>query len=92
VWLSPRRIAVVTANASAAPHAGAKPVTALGDFRKAIGYRELPTGVNRKVIAATSAAAHCAAIGCVSRRGGCCCYGRRKLTAQGNAPLPQQSP
>jgi hypothetical protein len=36
---------------------------------KAISYRELPTGANRKDGAATIAAAHCSAIGCVSRRG-----------------------
>jgi hypothetical protein len=69
VCLSPRRIAVVAANACAPPHAGAKLVAGLGCLGKAVSYRELPSGANRKVIAATIAAAHCAAIRCVSRRG-----------------------
>jgi hypothetical protein len=64
----------------------------VGDSGKVKCYHEVPTGPNRKVIAATIAAAHCAAIQCVSRRGGCCGYGMCKLTVQGNAPLPQQSP
>ncbi|MDR0812717.1 MAG: hypothetical protein LBO63_01750 [Oscillospiraceae bacterium] len=47
VCCSPLRIAVECANASAASHAGAKPVAALGDSGKAVSYRELPTGANR---------------------------------------------
>jgi hypothetical protein len=68
--LTPRRIAVVEANASAAPHAGAKPVARLGDSGKAVSCRKVPSGANRKVIAATIAAARCAAMRCVSRRAG----------------------
>jgi hypothetical protein len=41
----------------------------VGDSGKAVTFRKLPTGANRKVIAATIAAAHCAAMWCVSRRG-----------------------
>ncbi|MDR0813016.1 MAG: hypothetical protein LBO63_03290 [Oscillospiraceae bacterium] len=48
----------------------------VGVWGKGFGYRGLPTGANRKVIAATIAAAHCAAMRCVSRRGGCCGGGR----------------
>jgi hypothetical protein len=40
-----------------------------GDSGKAATCRKLPTGANRKVIAATIAAACCAAMRCVSRRG-----------------------
>jgi hypothetical protein len=42
----------------------------VGDSGKTVGCRGLPTGANRKVAAATIAAAHCAAMWCVSRRGG----------------------
>jgi hypothetical protein len=54
----------------------------VGDFGKALACRELHTGANRKVIAATIAAAHCAAIGCVSRRGKRCGNGGCALTVQ----------
>ncbi|MDR0812553.1 MAG: hypothetical protein LBO63_00895 [Oscillospiraceae bacterium] len=52
----------------------------VGDLGKTAGYRELPTGANRKDVAATIAAARCAAMRCVSRRGGGYCGGRCKLT------------
>jgi hypothetical protein len=84
--LFPRRIAVVAANASAPPHSGSKPVARLGDSGKTVTCLELPAGANRKVIAATIAAAHCAAMRCVYRCGGyvaaisapvrCCCVPR----------------
>ncbi|MDR0812412.1 MAG: hypothetical protein LBO63_00185 [Oscillospiraceae bacterium] len=38
----------------------------VGDSGKAVGYRKLPTGANRKDVAATIADACCAAIGCVT--------------------------
>ncbi|MDR0813396.1 MAG: hypothetical protein LBO63_05270, partial [Oscillospiraceae bacterium] len=38
----------------------------VGYLGKAYGCRELPTGANRKVIAATIADAHCAAMRCVT--------------------------
>ncbi|MDR0812866.1 MAG: hypothetical protein LBO63_02530 [Oscillospiraceae bacterium] len=38
----------------------------VGDSGKAATYRKLPTGANRKGVARTIAAAHCAAIRCVT--------------------------
>ncbi|MDR0812792.1 MAG: hypothetical protein LBO63_02140, partial [Oscillospiraceae bacterium] len=63
----------------------------VGGSGKAATCRELPSGANRKDVAATIAAAHCAAIRCVSRRGEDWRCGGCVLTAQGIAPLPQQS-
>ncbi|MDR0812650.1 MAG: hypothetical protein LBO63_01395 [Oscillospiraceae bacterium] len=63
-----------------------------GDLGKVVFYRELPTGGYRKEWTATIADAHCAAIRCVSRRGGCGGGGGCNFAVQGNAPLPQQSP
>ncbi|MDR0812804.1 MAG: hypothetical protein LBO63_02200 [Oscillospiraceae bacterium] len=64
----------------------------VGVWGKTVACRKLPSGANRKDCAATIAAAYCAAMRCVSRRGACWCGGLYKLTVQGNPPLPQQSP
>ncbi|MDR0812682.1 MAG: hypothetical protein LBO63_01565, partial [Oscillospiraceae bacterium] len=45
----------------------------VGDSGKTVACRKLPTGANRKVLAATIAAAHCAAMRCVTRRDGRWC-------------------
>jgi hypothetical protein len=59
------------------------------DSGKAVTFRGLPTGGHRRTVPLRLLPRACAAIGCVSRRGGVCCGIGCVLTVRLRTPLPQ---